>query len=323
MAIHIITTGGTIASTGTNHGIVQAQIPGSVLTSELTTSSSDLIVHELSLEGSYNFDFVFLNRLLTTIESLTHLPNCQGIVVSQGTDTMEETAWTVYLFNHTNVPVVFTGAQRAADIPDTDGPRNLRHAIYVARQSKFQFSRSLIVFGSQVLSGLWAIKRHTTSLQPYASASGVIAAFDESDALSIFQDKPISLSLPPLKRHWMESIAVLPMMLGLSGDLLLHMARNGVKGIVLEGFGLGNANRSVAHAVSQLTEQNIPVVITSRCREGPARPVYGNGGGADLQQRGAIFAGHLPASKARLYLSLLLGNGIPINQLAEHFQPFY
>lgn len=324
MSIHILTTGGTIASKITEDGSVQARVEGTAIASSagLSSRGEGIHIHEFSVEGSYNFTFDFLTRLLQRIEGLISQPDCDGIVVTQGTDTIEETAFATYLMNASNVPVVFTGAQRAADTPDGDGPRNLRHAVLAAQSLDLRGERSLVVFGSQVLSGLWAVKRHTINLQPYEGVGGILGSFDETDNLKIFQNSRASLRSDLLDNRWTPDVIVIPMMLGLTEELAVRMVE-GARGVVLEGFGIGNANVSVMRVVEMLNKQNVPVVVTSRCGAGPTRAVYGNGGGVDLHRNGAIFAGYLPTTKARLLLSLLLGNNVSRDDMRAWFVRFH
>lgn len=322
MAVCILTTGGTIASTPQGpHGVV-AQVPGTAFRQWLGDSSPGIEVEELTLQGSYNFDLAFVNQLIRAIHQVAQREAVEGIVVTQGTDTMEETAFAAHVLNRSHLPVVFTGAQRAAHTPDADGPRNLLHAVQVARHEAFRQARSLIVFGGEIVSGLWAVKAHTSRLQPYESLTGKLGMIEDDGHIKVLSSDPSAMRYEALESQWEPSVVVVPMMLGLSGEVLWRLMEGGIKGFVLEAFGLGNANRSVVDAVGALTQRQIPVVVTSRCRHGGVRPVYGNGGGVDLAHQGAIFAGYLPASKARMLLALLLGNHVPVDDIPSYFIEF-
>lgn len=323
--IWVLTTGGTIASLREPDGKVRAAVHGKDLLKTVEGLGSDWTIQgeELGLEGSYNFDINFLDTLIHRIRALCQDPDTAGIVVTQGTDTMEETAWATYFFNPSAVPVIFTGAQRSAAVSDSDGPRNLRQAVLAASHPAMTGTRSVIVFGGAILSGLWATKRHTQHLQPYGNPdSGPLGQIDDQGLTLMAKDQPVDSAWATLQPIWAHHVLVVPMMLGLTGDWLLEMADHGLQGLVLEAFGIGNANRSVAAAVSELIRRQIPVVVTSRCGAGTVRAVYGNGGGADLVQAGAVMAGYLPSSKARLLLMLLIGNQIAPTQIPEFFAAF-
>jgi len=92
------------------------------------------------------------------------------------------------------------------------------------------------------------------------------------------------------------------------------------KAIVLEGFGRGNATPAVTRAVEELAETGIPVIVTSRCPEGRVKPIYGNGGGKDLERAGVIFAGDLTGIKARILASVLLGLGLDREEIRAEFE---
>jgi L-asparaginase len=114
-----------------------------------------------------------------------------------------------------------------------------------------------------------------------------------------------SADLPVLETD--RSVALANSAAGVDGAAIDRAVDAGVDGIVLEGTGLGNATAAVGDAVGRAIEAGVPVVVTSRCHAGPVAPVYGtDGGGRTLRTRGAIFAGDLPAHKARIKLMLAL-----------------
>src|ERR1700732_2649928 len=134
--IYLITTGGTIASRRDEKtGHVVAAVSGSELRATLhdPLAGIELKVDEFCNVGSFAFDLSLAFVLATRINERLNEPDCDGVVVTHGTDTMEESAYMADLLVRSDKPVVFTGAQRAADQPDTDGPRNIADSVRLPR----------------------------------------------------------------------------------------------------------------------------------------------------------------------------------------------
>ncbi|APG86637.1 L-asparaginase (plasmid) [Sinorhizobium americanum CCGM7] len=112
-------------------------------------------------------------------------------------------------------------------------------------------------------------------------------------------------------------VDLIRMVQGADGRLIGCSARSGAKAIVLEGFGRGNATPSVAEAVADVISAGVPVFVASRCHEGRVAPVYGTGGGKDLEKAGCIFGGDLAVPKLRVLVSLLLGLGMTPAEMAR------
>ncbi|PPQ21451.1 asparaginase, partial [Streptococcus agalactiae] len=127
--VHVLATGGTIASrSGEGSGATAAHAAEALLAGMDTTADVEITGEDVMTVGSYRLGLPELATIARTARERAADPGIDGVVVTHGTDTMEETAFLTDLLNGTDTPVVFTGAQRAADHPDTDGPRNLRQA---------------------------------------------------------------------------------------------------------------------------------------------------------------------------------------------------
>lgn len=239
-----------------------------------------------------------------------------GIVVTHGTDTMEESVYLVDRLLDTDTAVVFTGAQRGADRPDTDGPRNLRDAIRVAASPAARGRGAVIAFGGEVHAAREVRKVHTSALRAFDSPGfGPIGHVDEERV----QFRHVPDRTPPLPRPTggMPQVDLVRLYAGSDGRFLRTAAETGSGAIVLEATGRGNANEQVLEAVEETVRGGVPVVICSRCVAGRVEPVYGRGGGRDLADAGALFAGDLAGPKARILLQLALAAGVePAEALA-------
>jgi L-asparaginase len=228
-------------------------------------------------------------------------------VVTHGTDTMEET---VYLIDRVlpadAPPVVLTGAQRSADESDPDGPRNLRDAIRVAAAPQAQGRGAMIVFAGEIHPAREVRKVHTSAVCAFASPGhGPIGHVDGERV--IFSRRPERRPPLPLPDE-LASVDLIRLYAGSDGRFLRNAVDSGARAIVLEGTGRGNANAQVVESVREAVAAGVPVVVCSRCIEGRVEPVYGRGGGRDLAEAGAVFAGDLAGPKARVLLQLAGGD---------------
>ncbi|WP_182086509.1 asparaginase [Aureimonas sp. ME7] len=318
--IQLVTTGGTIASRAggqPDHAAdVVAAIGGAALRAALhdPLDGIELRVDDFCRIGSSAIDLDLAFRIAQRVGEHLEDPACDGVVVTHGTDTMEESAYLADLLVGSDKPVVFTGAQRSADEPDTDGPRNIADAVRLAADPAARGLGALILFEGDFHAARDATKTHTSRTDTFRSAEhGKLGDVDAGEVR-------IHRRPPPRRTIAAERIdpgvELIRLAMGSSDKLLRFAASSGASAIVLECFGRGNAPPVVAAAVAEIVAAGTPVIVTSRCPEGRVRPIYGNGGGKDLERAGALFAGDLAGPKARILAALLLAAGLP---LAEHF----
>jgi L-asparaginase len=231
-----------------------------------------------------------------------------GVVVTHGTDTMEETVYLVDRLLDADTSVVLTGAQRGADQPDGDGPRNFRDAVRTAVAPEARGRGALIAFAGELHTARESRKVHTSSPHGFASPGyGPIGHVDGERV--VFGRRPDRR--PPLPApQALPPVDLIRLYAGSDGRFVRASVASGARGIVLEATGRGNANGQVVPAVREAVEAGVPVAICSRCLEGRVAPIYGRGGGRDLAEAGALFAGDLAGPKARVLLQLALGAGL-------------
>ena len=234
----------------------------------------------------------------------------RGVVVTHGTDTMEESVYLVDRLLPAEVPVVFTGAQRGADQPDADGPRNLRDAIRLAWSGETAGSGAVVVFAGEIHSARDARKVHTTAVRAFDSPGYGPLGLVDGDVAEVRRKPVRAPSLPIPDRLGLVDLHRLHA--GSDGRFVRHSLQTGAEAIVLEGTGRGNASDQVVESVRKATEDGVPVVVCSRCAAGRVAPVYGRGGGRDLEEVGALFAGDLAGPKVRVLLQLALGAGLDL-----------
>lgn len=248
--------------------------------------------------------------------------NVDGVVVIQGTDTIEETAFVLDCVLPGSKPVVVTGAMRGPQAPGADGPANVLAATITAATSAAHGLGVLVVLNDEIHAARFVQKSHTALPSAFTSPSaGPLGLVAEGRAH--FHLRPLGRRPPLPVFEGAAPVALLPMSLGDDGRMLRHLASLGYRGLVVEGMGAGHVPAIVAPMISELAAA-MPVILASRVPAGPAfRATYAfPGSETDLLARGAISAGALSSLKARLLLSLLLPGNPDRNAVADAFTAY-
>lgn len=316
----ILATGGTIASRfSAEKGAVVASVTAAELIGGLSPLPPGMTVstEQVANVGSFRITFDLAFDIVRRINALLAGPEISGIVVTCGTDTMEEVAYLSDLLVVSDKPVVFTGAQRHAGEPDSDGPRNLRCAILVAAAKATVGLGTTIVFEDEIHAARDATKTHASRAGTFASAEHGKLGEVDGDRVIITR-RPIRA--PAIAASVIEAkVDLIKLGMGSDARFVDCAIESGSRGLVLEAFGRGNATPEIAAAVGRAVAAGLAVVVTSRCPQGRVAPIYagGGGGGHDLVAAGAVFAGDLTGIKARILLAALLGAGYGRAEIAE------
>lgn len=306
--VSVLATGGTIATRRGADGSSVATASADELVAALPgLPDVGIVVDDVFRIGSYRMTLERMAQVAARASD--HLADgAAGIVVTHGTDTIEETALFLELFVDDQRPVVLTGAQRAADAPDSDGPRNLADAISVAVDPASAGRGAMVVFDGTVFPARGVRKAHTLASTAFtAPDGGTLGWVREAVAHLEAPRRPrtrLDLSAFDATRARVDIAACYP---GADATALRAFAAAGARGIVLEATGAGNANPEICAAVAELSARDVVVVTASRVEQGPIAAIYGDGGGMDLLAAGAIPAGRLRPSQARICLAALLG----------------
>jgi L-asparaginase len=312
--IAVLGTGGTIASRIDEHGAAQPVDHIDGLVAGLDLGDVRVDARDVLMKDSSALTTADEALIVREVRAALEDPAVDGVVVTHGTDTAEETAYLLDLV-HTDVrPVVLTGAQRPADDPDTDGPRNLRDALAVAADPAARGLGVLVVFDGLVLAARGTRKVHTSEVAAFAQPDGG-ALGRVVDGRMVVAGAPAHREHLVVGLHDIEALrvdiaAVYP---GVDGTALQAFGAAGARGVVLVATGSGNANPAIVEAVADLTRQGVVVGLTTRVDTGPVAGIYGGGGGgADLVTAGALPLGTLRAGQGRvLLLALLAALGDP------------
>ncbi len=244
-------------------------------------------------------------------------------MVTHGTDTMEETAYLVDLTHDDPRPVVFTGAQQAADSESPDGPGNLARAIAVAGSQECRGKGVLLAFAGTIFPAAGVRKCHTTRLDAFANPD-----FGTAGSVSDIRRGQMQPARPDLRRCRCRARSRIA-----ARGPRCRLPRRGRhppaeppfkpvrQGSCFRGPGTGNANRQLCREVADAIASGVVVVTSTRVEAGAVVPVYGDGGGEDLRAAGAIASGLLRPSQSLILLSLLLRLGTPAGRGSPKSSP--
>ncbi len=256
--------------------------------------------------------------LRTRIAEHLARPEVDGVVVTHGTDTLEESAYLTARSVRADKPVVFTGAMRTSSDLSWDGPANLTDAVRVAACPHARGYGVVVAFGGRIFTAADVTKVHTHLLDAFDSPGlGPVGVIDGN---AVIFRRALVASQPPLTpTRPATPVDIVYAYEGADGRLLDAVRSTG-PGVVVAAFGRGNMPLAMFDAAKRWIDDGKPVVITSRAPRGRVGPTYGfPGGGRSLADAGAILAGARRPQQARIDLMLALGAGLRGAALAEVF----
>lgn len=248
-----------------------------------------------------------------------------GVVLTHGTDTLEETAFLLERYWDREAPLVVTGAMRPASDPGADGPANLRDAVRTALAPEARGLGVLVVFDGHVHLADRVVKASSREVSAFTSEpSGPVAIVDGEEMRPLFRPLPRPprlLGTPP------DRFPAVPLLTaGLDEDfaLLDHLPPDQLRGLLLAGAGMGHVSPAAMPRLRRVLDSGVPVVVAARtARGGTSTHHYAYPGSeVDLLEAGAVMAGLLPGITARLLLQALLADGAGPAAIREAFAPF-
>ncbi|WP_306796588.1 asparaginase [Nocardia sp. XZ_19_369] len=311
--------GGTIAmSTTTSGGVAPALSAHDLLASVPGLRESGITVEVQDFRRVPGASLTISDITALATEISDRLTDVDGVVVTQGTDTIEETVYLLDLLHAGPQPVIVTGAMRNPTLAGADGPANILAAIQTAASPHTRNQGALVVFGDDIHAARRVRKTHTTSLVTFQSPDGGPLGY-------LVEGRPRLLNrlthrtVVPAKPADGIRVAVVPVTLGDDGTTLQALADH-VDGLVVAGFGAGHVPSGLVSVLETLCAR-VPVVLSSRTGAGSVlATTYGfPGSERDLLARGLISAGYLDPIKARILLLTLLTTGCDQPTIATAF----
>ena len=323
--VAVLTTGGTIASlkdpaTGAVRTVASAEdliamVPDLDEIAEVSASPQAAV-------NSWNMTPPMMADLVVTAIAELVKERVSGVVVTHGTDTVEETAMLAWMLNPTAEPIVFTAAMRNLSEVGPDGPRNLRDAIRVAAAPESASRGALLVVNETIHDARYVTKTHTVNPTTFQSPHG--GPVGEVTAVGVRYFAPPAPRNAVQAREMAGSVPIVKTWTGMDSAVFDWWLDQGVDGLVIEGSGAGNVPGEALPGIRRLVETGTPVVLTTRCIGGPLAPIYGTGGatggGHDLMAAGVIPASRLTSQKARIALLALLDASVGRDEIDGWFR---
>lgn len=305
--VSLLTTGGTIASREISKGLLKS---GAISGKELAAlcqlpEEIEVNVIDVFQLPSMHIGFDEWDMLKRAIETELADETVDGIVVTHGTDTLEETAYFLDLTIDDQRTIVVTGSQRSPDDVGTDVYSNLRNSIYVSVDQTLRGVGTVVVFNERIYSAKYVKKVHSSNLQGFDSFGHGYLGIIDNDVVSVYQ-KPIVHEVKQLG-HEIPRVDIIKCFSGQDGLLIELVLQGNTKGIVLEAAGRGQISPYMVEAIEKAIAKGVVVLLTTSAEEGLVYPSYGYLGSAhDLMQKGVLLGGDYDSKKARIKLAVLL-----------------
>lgn len=243
------------------------------------------------------------------------------MVITHGTDTLEETAYFLDTMAVPEIPIVLTGAMRSSNELGSDGVYNYLSALRVASDDKAADKGILVVMNDEIHAAKYVTKTHTTNVATFHTPThgplGIIMKHDilwfkTAEPRVRFDLEQITGTVPIIKAY---------AGMGIGDGIISLLDPEKIDGVVIEALGAGNLPPLAAREITNLMEKGVPVLLVSRCFNGIAEPVYAyEGGGVKLQEAGVMFVKELNAPKARLKLLIALNAGLKGQELKDYIE---
>lgn len=249
---------------------------------------------------------------------LVEREDIDGVVITHGTDTLEETAYLLDLTVKTKKPVVVTGAMRSGSELGYDGPFNLATSICTAISDEAVGRGVLVCFNGELNSASEVTKANSMALNAFRTPNFGPIGIVDNDNVIFYRDANYSekYDVSEIKKQ----VALIKCVVDMDSSYIDYLIEKGCGGIVIEALGRGNVPPKMVDGIKKAIELEIPVVVVSRCFEGRVFESYGyEGGGKQLKDLGVIFGDTLPGQKARIKLILAINSGMNIHEIARAF----
>lgn len=228
-----------------------------------------------------------------------------GIVITHGTDTLEETAYLIDLTIKTEIPIVFTGSMKNSSEPNWDGPKNLTDSINVCLNDNSKGMGVLVCLHGEVNAASEVTKIYSDEIETFQSLDFGSLGFIQNEKV-IYNRIPRHLEIIDTEKV-NSNVDLLTVYAGMDEKFFKYSADGGINGLVVEALGIGNVPPRAFEGIKYVVKKGIPVILVSRCPAGETDYIYSYpGAGLHLHKLGVIFTDYLNGQKARIKLMLAL-----------------
>ncbi|UCZ54747.1 asparaginase [Bacillus shivajii] len=304
--ILVIHTGGTIAmSEDRNTGAVKPNLENPLHETIMNIEGVQVDVEDFLNVPSPHITPSHMITLSKRINYCLNDEDYDGVVVTHGTDTLEETAYFLDLTVRSNKPIVVTGAMRSSNELGSDGPHNLISSIHTAMSDSALDKGVLVVLNDEIHTAKNVTKTHTSNIATFQSPQyGPIGIVTKRGVL--FHHSPSHRDQYNIEEVD-HQVLLIKVVAGMENSIFEALCSIKVDGIVIEALGQGNLPPETIEPLVKLIDKGIPVVLVSRCFNGIVQDIYGyDGGGKQLKDLGVIFTNGLNGQKARIKLMVAL-----------------
>lgn len=245
--------------------------------------------------------------------------NFDGVIITHGTDTLEETAYLIDLTIKTEIPIVFTGSMKNSSEPDWDGPKNLTDSIQVCLNENSKNMGVLVCMHAEINAASEVTKIYSSEFETFQSLDFGSLGFVQNGRV-VYNRLPRYLETIKTERV-NPNVDLLTVYAGMDEKFFKHSADSGADGLVIEALGIGNVPPVAFKGVEYVIKKNIPVILVSRCPAGETDNIYSYpGAGKHLHALGVIFTDYLNGQKARIKLMLALTKSTDTKILKKLFE---
>jgi L-asparaginase len=320
--IIVLTTGGTIAMLESDKTegvklqdptILQSSVP-------LLSQYADIYMEHVCNMPSPHITPHEMFLIAERVKAYLDQPDVTGVVITHGTDTLEETAYFLDLVISHHKPVVVTGAMRSVSELGSDGPYNMVNAVRVASHPKSVNLGTIVVFHDEIHAARTVTKTHASHIatfqSPFLGPIGWITKKEILFSWSLSRKKHLPNHIPT------HHVSLIKAAAGTDDAYMQWAIDHGTDGFVIEALGQGNLPPLMLPGVKQAIKQQIPIVLVSRCHNGIVEDTYDyEGGGKRLKEMGLIFSNGINGQKARIQLMLALQVTHDPKELQTYFHP--
>ncbi|RNF40517.1 asparaginase [Planococcus salinus] len=317
--VSLITTGGTIASKEVSKGLLKSGAISGKELAELCQLPEEIEVKVIDVFQlpSMHIGFPQMLELREAIVKELNDPSVDGVVVTHGTDTLEETAYFLDLTISDERTIVVTGSQRSPDDVGTDVYSNLRNSIYVSVDETLRCTGTVVVFNERIYTAKYVKKVHASNLQGFDSFGHGYLGIIDNDEVKVYQ-KPIMREVYEVE-DTIPRVEIVKCYSGQDGFMIDLLTEGGTSGIILEAAGRGQISPHMVKSVEKACRNGVVVVLTTSAEEGNTYPTYGYPGSAhDLMSRGVFLGSDYDSKKARIKLAIVLSAGKGIDEKTFH-----